>query len=86
VRGRAHTAGSIIRQYDCGVDQANQLWRLEPVPGTTSCSIAWAATATSDPEGALTTVNALHNLLAPGVDILLLIQGFPLVGYPAAVL
>lgn len=36
VKGRSHAVGAIIRQYDCGVDQANQLWRLELVPGTTS--------------------------------------------------
>ena len=34
VKNRSHTAGGDIRQYNCGDDQANQLWRLEQVPGT----------------------------------------------------
>ena len=34
VKDRSHTPGATIRQYNCGGNQANQLWRLEPAAGT----------------------------------------------------
>jgi hypothetical protein len=57
-RLRAAVAAAVLvsRMPNVGTDAGHAVRHLG--------SIAWAAAATSDPEGARTTVNALHNLLA----------------------